>query len=99
MKITKQQLRQIIKEELLRERNDEKVMQLITTAVKGAREKLTKDNRRPGDLQPEDVQSMLDQYAKSFNKNIKDKNIKNEKLAQVKAAKERVFKKGIPGNK
>ena len=50
MKITKQQLRQIIKEELLRERNDEKVMQLITTAVKGAREKLTKDNRRPGDL-------------------------------------------------
>ena len=72
MKITKQQLRQIIKEEILQERNDEKVMQLLAAAVGAARDQLKKSNRRRGDLQPEDVQSVLDQYKESFNKNIKE---------------------------
>jgi translation initiation factor 2 beta subunit (eIF-2beta)/eIF-5 len=98
MKITKQQLRQIIKEEILQERNDEKVMQLLAAAVGTARDQLKKSNRLPGDLKQSDVQSVLDQYKESFNKNIKDKTIKAEKLKDIEAAKEHVSKKGIPGN-
>lgn len=97
MKITKSQLRQMIREELLQEREASRQLtpsekQILQSAVMSAK-RMSKESGQP--LRSADVISVLEKSKKSHEKNMKDEKLKREKLAQVDAVINHVFNKGL----
>jgi|TARA_X000001388_G_scaffold74975_1_gene68913 hypothetical protein len=97
MKITKAELKQMIREVLLQERGaseplDDTKKQMLQSAVMSAK-RMSKGSGQP--LRPADVISVLEKAKESHEKNIKDEKLKREKLAQVDAVINHVFNKGL----
>jgi hypothetical protein len=97
MKITKAELKQMIKEALLQERESSRQLtpgekQMLQSAVMSAK-RMSKGSGQP--LRPADVISVLEKSKESHEKNMKDAELKREKLAQVDAVINHVFNKGL----